>query len=424
MRDHDETRPAPRAEADESASAEARFGDFIIEKRLGVGGMGAVYLARRASDGLAVALKVLNPVAGADEGLVKRFVREAQCLLTLDHLNIVKAFDLGSENGQHFICMEYVRGENLGTIIEREGRVEPETALMIMKQVAGALSYGWKHGVVHRDLKPENILLNTDGVCKLADMGLAVLANREDLRLTAPGTVMGTPDYMSPEQARAVHDIDTRSDVYSLGCTIYHAVCGRRPFEGPSVVEILKKHLSEAPRAPREIVPGLSRGAEQILLKCMAKEPVDRFQTCAELVEAIDRERASAAPEGGPASDASARAGASRDTSRRQAFEDASPEPPAPSDAPDAPEAPDAAALLIAHARASAPASPGGGPRPHPAADPGARGRMERRPTHATIHVPKRRGAMLPTVLLGVVVAAIVLAIVSGVLYLFFTTPG
>ena len=462
--------PATGVAADSTKSSAGRFGEYLVERRLGIGGMGAVYLANRESDGHAVALKVLNPVAGANEGLVKRFIREAQVLLTLEHPSIVKAYDLGSVNGQHFISMEYVPGENLGDTIRREERIDSTRALGIMRQIADALSYGWKHGVVHRDLKPENILVKPDGTCKLADLGLAVLAGREDLRITAPGTVMGTPEYMSPEQARGEHEIDTRSDVYSLGCAIYHAVCGYPAFEGPSPVAILQKQLREEPRRPSEVVPGLALGVENILMKCMKKEPAERYQTCAELVQAIDRQLAPAARDSAKASAPAATKPATpkprKDTSRRRAFDGgpakaaasssspAAPVAPAPAAAtPAAPDPDDAAAMLIAQARESAPAVPQrqtataparpraamgapsapasasepafreGGPRPHPAAGPRAREPGGRRPTRSTIHVPGQRKGKLPTVLLGVIVGGAVLTLVIAVLYLLFTKP-
>jgi serine/threonine protein kinase len=140
---------------------------------------------------------------------------------------------------------------------------------------------------VHRDLKPSNILLTEYGVPKLADMGLAILAHRKDLRLTAPGMAIGTPTYMSPEQARAEREIDARSDIYSLGCTIYHAICGRPPIEGPNAIIIAQKHLTVRPRPPIEVIPTLNPAISDILMHCLEKDPADRYQTCAELKAAI-----------------------------------------------------------------------------------------------------------------------------------------
>jgi len=381
-------------------SAAGRFGEYLIERRLGVGGMGAVYLARREADGKAVALKILNPVAGANAETVKRFNREARVLLALEHPGIVKADDLGAVNGQHFIAMEYVPGEDLGKIIMREGRVDARRALGIMRQVADALNYGWKHRLVHRDLKPENFLIRPDGICKLADLGLAVLANREDLRVTAPGTVMGTPECMSPEQARGERDVDTRSDVYSLGCAIYNAICGHPVFEGETAVATLKKHITDEPCKPSLIVEDLMPGVEDILLKCIRKKPEERYQTCGELVEAIDELLGSSANV-------------------------AEPEAPEKSAGPDAD---DALALLTAQARTVAPATsnarpapvrerPGSAPRPST-----GQGSQGQRKTRTTIHMAGSRRGKLPVVPLAIAAFGAFLALFAAVMYLYLTS--
>jgi len=418
--------------AGESSSA-GRFGEYVIERRLGAGGMGAVYLAHREADGEAVALKVLNPVAGANAEMVKRFIREAQVLLTLEHPGIVKAHDLGAVNGQHFIAMEYVPGENLGDIIKREGRIAPRQALEIMRQIANALSYGWKHRVVHRDLKPENFLISPDGTCKLADLGLAVLAGREDLRVTAPGTIMGTPAYMSPEQARGEHEVDTRSDVYSLGCAIYHAICGQPPFEGPSAVAILTKHLREEPPRPSRFVEGLMPGVEDIVLKCVLKEPAERYQTCSALVEAIDGLLRSDAAESAP--DSSAKS--APPPSRRRRFDENSNEdsenamPPAGVPAGQAAAKPgpdDALALLTARARAAAPAASSWQPvsgREHPSARTNSqttRGPQGQRKTRTTIHMAGSRRGKLPFLPLAIAACGALFALTAAILYLYFTS--
>jgi hypothetical protein len=265
-----------------------RLGDYLLEERIGEGGMGLVFVARRVSDNKQVALKVLNPSSDADPEAVTRFQREAQFMLQLDHPHIVKAFDVGTADNQHFLSMEYVPGENLKDRIRREGQVDSAVALGMMRQIADALDYGARRKVVHRDLKPENILIRPDGVAKLADMGLAILANREDLRLTAPGFTLGTPHYMSPEQVRAQRDVDTRTDIYSLGCTFYHAICGRPPFDGPNAIVIVNQHLTDEPVPPTKLVPGLARVVDAIILKCMVKDREGRYKSCADLMRAID----------------------------------------------------------------------------------------------------------------------------------------
>ncbi|MHC4504104.1 MAG: serine/threonine-protein kinase [Planctomycetota bacterium] len=272
----------------QTGGADRRLGDYLLEERIGEGGMGLVFVARRLSDNKQVALKVLSPASDTDPEAVTRFRREAQFMLQLDHPHIVKAFEIGTVDNQHFLSMEYVPGENLKDRIRREGKVDPVVALRMMRQIADALDYGARRKVVHRDLKPENILIRADGVAKLADMGLAILANREDLRLTAPGFTLGTPHYMSPEQIRAQRDVDTRTDIYSLGSTFYHAICGRPPFDGPNPIIIVNQHLTNEPVPPTKLVPGLAGKVEAIILKCMQKDRENRYQDCAELVAAID----------------------------------------------------------------------------------------------------------------------------------------
>lgn len=271
-----------------SDGSPTRLGSFVLEKRLSKGGMGSVYLARKEGENRFVALKVLDPVSGSSEELVTRFRREAQFLLAIDHLNIVTAYEVGTVEGRHFLSMEYVEGEHLGTRMDREGVIDPIDALGIMRQVARALEYADECHLVHRDVKPQNVLIRQDGLVKLADMGLAILANREDLRLTAPGTLVGTPAYMSPEQVRSSRHIDIRSDIYSLGCTFFHAVCGQTPFDG-HVVKICQHHLYDEPPLPTTIRPGLLPAMESLLLKCMQKKRDARYQTCAELIRKIDQ---------------------------------------------------------------------------------------------------------------------------------------
>lgn len=282
--------PAPESSRSSQPANDAppkRIGEYTLEKPLGKGGMGAVYLARREADNEQIALKVLSPAASEDRELVTRFRREAKFMSTLDHPNLVKAYDVGTADGYHYMSMEYVEGEDLGRRIRRQGRVEPAAALEIMKQVALALEYGAKRGVVHRDLKPENILIRPDGVCKLADMGLAILSNRDDLRLTAEGVVMGTPLYMSPEQASGERNIDTRADIYALGCTFYHAICGEPPFTAKQSMVILQMHLSEIPRRLIDRVPGMRTDFEAVIWRCLQKVRERRYANCAELVSAI-----------------------------------------------------------------------------------------------------------------------------------------
>ena len=280
------SRTAPGAQ-EQDGDAVVRLGEYALAKPLGKGGMGTVYLARKDGERHWVALKVLDHLGDASDDPVKRFLREATFLLTLDHSNIVRAFEVGAADGHHFLSMEYVQGEHLGSRIDRERTLDERAGLVLMVQVAEALRYAEQLNIVHRDVKPSNVLIRQDGVVKLADMGLAVLAKREDHRLTAPGGLVGTPAYMSPEHIESSRDIDIRSDIYSLGSTFYHAFCGRTPFTG-QIIAVCQQHLHDAPAPPTELRPGLLPETEAILLKCLEKDRSARYQSCAELIDAID----------------------------------------------------------------------------------------------------------------------------------------
>jgi serine/threonine-protein kinase len=270
-----------------NAGAVAPPEGFSVVRILGRGAMGAVYLARRQQDGELVAVKILSADVASQEKVVERFYREARLMLQLDHPNIVRASDVGMTGGCYYLTMEYVAGETLAALIEREGRIDEATGLGMMRQIAEALAYSERKGVVHRDLKPANVIVREDGVCKLGDMGLAFLAAREDLRLTAAGTSVGTPLYMAPEQASAERDLDTRTDIYSFGCTFFHALCGRPPFTDTDGVKVMRAHLHEEAPRPSDVWPDIREDIEAVILKCMEKGRKDRYQTAKDLVQTI-----------------------------------------------------------------------------------------------------------------------------------------
>ncbi len=274
---------------------------FVLNRSLGRGGMSTVYLARRLADGRDVALKVLHPEVASKEKVIERFGREARFMMELDHPNIIKAFSVGLRENCYYLCMEYVPGETLAARIRREPRIDEFDALRMMRQLAGAVAYGARQGIVHRDLKPENMIIRDDGVMKLADLGLAIhSAAAEDLRLTAVGTTLGTPLYMSPEQACGDRDVDTRADIYSLGCTFYHALCGQPPFPGDDGLKIMRAHLHDEPPPPRDLRPDLDEGVEAVILTCMEKDRDKRYQTAMDLAQAIDLILLAAGQEGPP----------------------------------------------------------------------------------------------------------------------------
>ncbi len=279
------TRPVPQP-----------FPDFEILGKIGSGSMGAVFLARQLSLDRLVALKVLKPSLSRDRRYVERLSREARLVARLDHPNIVHAYDLRQEKGYHFFVMEYVEGRSLRDLLKDWGRLPEEQVLRIGIQVGLALEHARKHGVIHRDIKPANILVQEDGNVKLADLGLAkgpeaLSAGRQEGERT-----LGTPLYMSPEQARDPGLADIRSDIYSLGATLFHAACGVPPFQGNDPGEVLTKVLHSPAPSPRSVFPGISPGLDLLLRKCLLKDPDRRYQAPMELVEDLKRVQATKLP--------------------------------------------------------------------------------------------------------------------------------
>jgi serine/threonine-protein kinase len=261
---------------------------FEVLELLGKGGMGAVYKARQLSLDRIVALKVLSPEAARDETYVRRFTTEARALARLNHENIIAGIDVGEAGGIRYFAMEYVEGEPLSATIEREGALPEKRVLKIAMQIARALAHAEKNGLVHRDVKPQNIMLGRNDVAKLCDLGLAMTAEeRKEAR--DRGQSIGTPHYISPEQARGEHKVDIRSDIYSLGASLYHAATGETPFTGTSPMVLMTKHLTEEPIAPKKRRPGVSKALNDLIVKMMAKEKEKRYQSPLELLEDMER---------------------------------------------------------------------------------------------------------------------------------------
>ena len=264
------------------------FGDYELLAKLGKGGMGSVFKARDRRNGRVVALKVLPKHQAKEPEHLERFVREAESSLELNHPNVVKGLEFGEAEGYHYLAMEYIEGEDAYHLLLRSGRVSEAWAVDIAVQVAKALQHAQEHGLVHRDIKPDNIIITPSGVAKLTDLGLVRRVGAEAGRLTQLGMAIGTPHYVSPEQARGTVEVDIRSDIYSLGATLYHLVTGEPPFKGRSAVEIMNKHLKEELVSPQDINPDLTDEITRVIERMMAKDPADRYQTPAELIRDLE----------------------------------------------------------------------------------------------------------------------------------------
>jgi len=264
-------------------------GRYFIRQKLGAGAMGAVYLADDKKLDRAVAIKVLPAQSVTDAGAVARFQREAKALAKLSHPNIIQAYDSDEDAGRQFLVMEYAEGTNLGEVIRARGRIPPALAADYVYQAALGLQNAHEKGLVHRDLKPGNLLLTPHGQLKILDLGLARFLQDQvgDATLTREGTGMGTPDYMPPEQFHDARHVDARSDIYSLGCTLYHLITGRVPFPGTSMSAKYAAHEQHEPPPLEEFCPDVPAGLALVVQRMMAKRPADRFQSAREVAEAV-----------------------------------------------------------------------------------------------------------------------------------------
>jgi serine/threonine-protein kinase len=264
----------------------ALTGRYLLEREIGRGGMATVYLARDARHNRRVALKVLNPELGAVLG-VERFLAEIQVTANLQHPNLLPLFDSGEADGLLFYVMPYVEGESLRATLEREKQLPIEQALHIATSVASALDYAHRHGVIHRDLKPENILLH-EGQPLVADFGIALaVSNAGGNRITQTGLSLGTPQYMSPEQATGDRTVDGRTDVYSLGAVTYEMLAGEPPHSGTTAQAIIAKVITDKPRSLRLSRDTVTPRVEAAVERALAKLPADRFHTAQEFADAL-----------------------------------------------------------------------------------------------------------------------------------------
>lgn len=262
------------------------LGHYRVERMLGRGGMGAVFEGRDERTNQRIAIKVMTAGIMSDAESVARFEREASVAAQIQHSNVARVLDSGTEGEIRYLVMEFVDGRSLADLLRERGHIPGPRALDYIRQAASGLDAAHSRGAIHRDIKPENLMVTSDGTLKVVDFGLAKLQNADSFK-TATGAVMGTPHYMSPEQATG-RDADHRSDIYSLGATFFHLLAGRPPYEGENVFAILEKHV-------RGDLPSITRwnskvpdGVCQIVYRMLAKHPDDRFQTYGHLIQVLD----------------------------------------------------------------------------------------------------------------------------------------
>jgi len=261
---------------------------YDVKEVLGMGGMGVVYRAFDRELQEPVAIKTLRPETLAGESVaLERFKQEIRLARKISHRNVVRTYDLGEVNGMYYLTMEYVEGTPLNQLISSRGRLPIPVTLTIGKQLCRALEVAHEQGIIHRDIKPQNIVVEPSGFLKVMDFGIARLANPPQGKgLTQEGASIGTPDYMSPEQLLGM-ELDARSDLYAAGVVLFECVAGRVPFDGESVYAVVAKHLEEPAPDPRKFNADVPEALAQVILKAMAKERGDRYQTAAEMHDAL-----------------------------------------------------------------------------------------------------------------------------------------
>ncbi len=283
--------PAPPEFEPTDAGAPApgdRIGPYVLQKPLGRGVSCFVYRAWDGAKGVPVALKVVNWANVRDrDAALKQMRTEAAALSRVNHPRVVRFLDFGFDSRWPYLALEFVEGRPLGDLLRDGGALPPRWAFSLLGQVIDGLAAVWKAGIVHRDVKPDNILVGPSGIAKLIDFGLAKSDVLSSIEGYNPAELAGTAAYVSPEQARDAGSVDLRADIYSLGVTLYELLTGRLPFDGRTRMQVIMQHLTAAVKPPREWNPGLPELADDLCLWMLAKDPADRPQNDAELLEAF-----------------------------------------------------------------------------------------------------------------------------------------
>ncbi len=265
------------------------IGGCRIEKKIGEGGMGSVYLGRHKTLDIPRAVKVLpKHIDLKDPEYSQRFFREARIAARLRHPNLVQVHECGAEEGYYYLIMDYVEGPTCRELVEREGTLDWKEAIRITRQTAQGLEYAASKGIIHRDVTPGNIIIDSDGTARITDLGLAKETAADATGLTRSGASLGTPYYMSPEQINSARDVDFRTDIYSLGATLYHMVCGTVPYTG-TTFEVMTKQVREPLPSPKNHVPDLPDALCDVIRKMMAKSPNDRYGSYQDLIDDLDK---------------------------------------------------------------------------------------------------------------------------------------
>ena len=267
------------------------LGKYKLLGHIGTGGMSSVYLAEHTRMGDRRAIKVLPKSRVADSTYLARFQLEAKAIASLSHVNIVHAYDIDNEGDVHYIVMEYVDGLDLQQLVKREGAIDFSTVADLIAQGARGLQHAHSKGVIHRDVKPANLLIDSNGVVKLLDMGLALVTADDEESLTVANNenVLGTADYLAPEQALNSHQVDHRADIYGLGCTMYFLLTGKPPFSDGTLAQRIAKHQTEMPTAIRQVRSNCPGELEGICVKMIQKDPMYRYQSAADVAEILEK---------------------------------------------------------------------------------------------------------------------------------------